>query len=310
MSIRITCPDCRATYAIGDDLQGRKVLCRDCGRRIVVDECLASGDDLAEVEVVDADAALQKEPRPPVRNSSRREARTPDVRKRRWSSRRILLAVAAMLLAGGGTVGAAYWYDWFGLAIYPIDPNPVVMTKLIHHLRSGDPSRVRMAALRLSRMAPNERRREVAAALEARLNDPHPFIEDEVADALGVWGDEENVPALIKAMDRPLGNRSALRALTRFRDDRTIEALAVQLENFFNRRDAAQALRSYGPAAEDAVIACLKHHDRAVRGEACEILMAIGTAKSIAPLEKVVAENDFFVTRKANEALQAIRRRE
>ena len=192
-----------------------------------------------------------------------------NVRKSGWGPRRILLMVGVVAVLGAGTVWAAWWYEWFGLPFSPMDPKSVVIAKAIHHLQSGDTSRAQMAAARLIRMPPNDRRREVAAALESRLNDPHPFLDDEVAEALGIWGGEENVPALIKALDRPLGNRAALHALTHFEDARAIAAIAGQLENFFNRRDAAEALRAIGPEAEDAVLKCLKHHDWQVRSAAC-----------------------------------------
>jgi hypothetical protein len=42
---------------------------------------------------------------------------------------------------------------------------------------------------------------------------------------------------------------------------------------------------------------------------ACDILKAIGTKQSLAPLSKVVEEKDFFLTPKAKEAIQAINAR-
>ena len=50
--------------------------------------------------------------------------------------------------------------------------------------------------------------------------------------------------------------------------------------------------------------------DRQVRQRACEILLIIGTKKSIPALKKVVAEKDFFLTRKVTEAIQAIEARQ
>ena len=67
--------------------------------------------------------------------------------------------------------------------------------------------------------------------------------------------------------------------------------MAARLEDFHTMRDAVEALRAFGPAAEDAAAKRLKHHDRMVRKSACEVLEAIGTEKSIPPLEKLAAED-------------------
>jgi HEAT repeat protein len=98
-------------------------------------------------------------------------------------------------------------------------------------------------------------------------------------------------------------------ALGRLKDERAIEPVAERLEEFFDRHDAAEALQAIGPAAEKAVIKRLHHRDMRVREAAIEIIQVIGTSESIPALEKVVAENDFFLTDTAKEAIQTIKAR-
>lgn len=415
MSIRITCPDCRTTYAIADELHGRKVRCRDCGRPIVVDECLAVGEDLAVVEVVDGTATLQQEPRPRVTRASEREAekgpRDLNVRKRGWGRWRIVLGASFLALLTATVLGGPWWFDWFGVnflvadhagwptlppldrvstqetvllhvinvrneetasvitgklqvsllpkgrygmsysrvddrmailvasvpdpeafakqidfgTVYRVDgrtilvvahllpelpPDTDPVTRALHDLESVNTHRVMEAAQRLSAMKPNERRREVATALERKLEDPQPAVYWGAAEALGVWGDEENVPGLIKALMKKPANQKAAGALAKIKDVRAIEPIAAALEDFATSSDAVEALPTFGVAAEDAVLKRLNHPDWRVRSRTCKVLAEIGTRKSVAALQDLAAEGNIFVAPDARLALRAIRDRE
>jgi len=171
------------------------------------------------------------------------------------------------------------------------------------------------ALMELQQMRPNERRQEVARVLESLLNDPELFVRQHAIDALAVWGSKENVPALIKILEESKGfqevfvRHSAIKALGGFKDERAAEPLAACLEELTDRHFAGEALQKLGPAAEKPVLRRLTHHDWQVRMAACEVLQAVGTRDSIPALEKVIEENNFFVTPKAREAIQAIKRR-
>ena len=117
------------------------------------------------------------------------------------------------------------------------------------------------------------------------------------------------MPILLQAMQKKENRPAAMHALGRLKDERAIEPLAAGLEDFFDQGPAKEALKAFGPGAEKAVAQRLNHKDQQVRTRACEVLQEIGTRASIPALEKAVASNDFFVSPKAKEAIQAIQAR-
>ena len=82
-----------------------------------------------------------------------------------------------------------------------------------------------------------------------------------------------------------------LKALATHKSDAAINAIAKLLPSPLVRSEASQALRSYGPIAEDAVIVELRGQDKIARIEVCDILGMIGTEKSIPPLELAAKES-------------------
>src|SRR5205807_614527 len=36
MAIAITCPSCKASYDVGDNMRGKKMLCRECERALII----------------------------------------------------------------------------------------------------------------------------------------------------------------------------------------------------------------------------------------------------------------------------------
>lgn len=197
--------------------------------------------------------------------------------------------------------------------------NADALTKAIHHLKSPNSWRRSEAARSLKKMAPNERRSEVAQALhdalekEARGQDLSTFTRQEIVEALAVWGNKDSVPALLNALKDlpehdPFTRQAIFRLLARFKDERACEPLAHYLEDFATSHDAAEALKSMGSIAEKAVLKRLQHPDASVRREVCELLQVIGTKESIPALEKVAAKGTF--AGEAREAIQAIKTRQ
>jgi HEAT repeat protein len=191
------------------------------------------------------------------------------------------------------------------------------VTRALYRLRSTDPHKRAQAIRKLKETLPDERRAEVVKALEPLLNDDDFFTRRDVIEALGVWGNKDTVPILLKAMREKDTRGEAMKALGRLKDERAAEPLAERLEEFFDRHEAAQALKSMGSIAEKVVIARLNHHELHVRITVCEILGAIGTKQSIPPLEKVIAAGkdigageNFIVAHTAEQALQAIKARQ
>jgi hypothetical protein len=127
-----------------------------------------------------------------------------------------------------------------------------------------------------SGVLPDDRRAEVARALEGLLKDAGPARRDEV-----------------------------IRALGRLKDEGSAELLAQRLDVLADRQAAGVALRALGPAAEKAVVKRLRHEDTGVRWEACGILGDIGTPASI-PALKELEKDRFFPARIAEDAIRRI----
>jgi hypothetical protein len=188
--------------------------------------------------------------------------------------------------------------------------NADVVTKALFDLKSPSVHRRMEAVRRLKETLPDERRGEVTKALEPLVTDSDHFTREWAIEALGVWGTKETVPVLLKAMNQKETRGAAITALGRLKDERAIEPIAERLEDFFDRRPASEALKKMGPAAEKAVLKRLNHSDNQVRTTACDILKVIGTKESLPALQKVIAENDFFLTPKAKETVQVITARQ
>jgi predicted Zn finger-like uncharacterized protein len=184
------------------------------------------------------------------------------------------------------------------------------VTKALYRLKSPNSRRRGDAARKLKDTLPDERRPEVIAALEPLLTDADKGTREVAIEALGVWGTRDTVPLLLKTMKEKDTRAASIRALGRLKDERAIEPIAERLEDFFERGDAAEALKKFGPAAEEAMILRLRHTDDQVRQAACDVLKVIGTKRSLPILQKIAAENEFFLSPKAKEAIKAIELRQ
>jgi hypothetical protein len=349
MSIPTRCPGCNELYQLADKLAGKKVRCKKCQEILTVPD-----SDSSPTYQIQSGPGRPKSAAAPVREQ-RRPARLerdedeweePRPRSVRRNNHGLLIGLGVgclalgLLLAGGGIIAVvllttdAEPKESANVAEKPfaapppvVDPGPErpmapvhrpggdAVTEAMASLNSHELGQRMMALTQLQHMRPNERRPEVARALEALLNDPDLFVRKHAVDALAVWGSKENVPALIQILNESkdfqatLVRHAAIEALGGFKDERAAEPLAACLEELHDRHSAGKALQKLGPAAEKAVLQRLTHHDWQVRMAACEALQAIGTKNSLADLEKVSAENHPLVTRKAREAIQAIKRR-
>ena len=64
-----------------------------------------------------------------------------------------------------------------------------------------------------------------------------------------------------------------------------------------------------GQAAEDAALKLLKENNAEVRREACQILKAVGSKKSLTALESASSDTDSLVVLLAKQALEEVRQR-
>lgn len=167
------------------------------------------------------------------------------------------------------------------------------------------------AADALARMKPDHpKRTEVARALEKLLHDPEAYPRQAAGRALSVWATRENVAALIDLLKEPSSDKTEIiRLLGEFKDDRAIKPLADALRANTLRLAAVDALKNFGPKAEDEVILVLDDRRFYAKQSACEVLKAIGTRKSLAPLEAVSKDRNRTTARIAQDALEAVRAR-
>jgi hypothetical protein len=186
--------------------------------------------------------------------------------------------------------------------------SPVEIAELRKLLEAAEPRQRRAAAERLARAVPEGKDQAVAQALEERLGDADAATRQAAARALGVWGNSQSVPALIKLLSREdtFTQRAALEGLGMLRNEATAERVARCLTNFHLRRQAGQVLQAIGAGAEKATLPYLTHEDGGVRTEACRVLGVIGTHKSLPALRKAAQDADGFVAQAAKDALKAL----
>ena len=182
----------------------------------------------------------------------------------------------------------------------------------ITDLGGNNKSRRTVALSRLSNSKPDDARKaEVTAQLLAVLKDEDPLARQFAAKALGNWGTTDAVKPLIAALDdKQFGPRmTAIESLGTLKDSRGIDALARMVAQRKDHFLAGNALKAGGDAAEEATLKLLKDTNAEVRREACQILKAVGSKKSVAALENASRDTDNLVVLYAKQALEEVRQR-
>lgn len=183
----------------------------------------------------------------------------------------------------------------------------------IADLISGDSERVSRASALLADKSPVRPNPKAAKALESgMLSAKSPADRANAAEAMKAWGSEENIPALISALNDswPPVRTAAIDTLLKFKPKQAIAPVAQRLADAFNREAAARFLKAMGPAAERAVLVHIESSDAWTRKEVCEVLHVIGTKASIPALQKAVHDSSWMINKPAEEALAAVKVRE
>ncbi len=156
-------------------------------------------------------------------------------------------------------------------------------------------------------------RSKVAQALNGPLADADKGIRDAALGAVADWGGRENTPTLLKLLgegsaDGPGRDTRIIEILGMLKDPKATRAIAQGLLHPREYMAAVTALKAIGPPAESEVITYLPSPVRSARIEACRVLAAIGTEKSLDPLAKASAvfENDREMREQAAFATQQI----
>jgi predicted Zn finger-like uncharacterized protein len=194
----------------------------------------------------------------------------------------------------------------------PADADPV--TKALFNLTWKHGDRRSKGLQELRNLMPNERRAEVAQALETFLaTDQDQGRRAQAVEVLAIWGTKDNLPTLIRATkDRDRWVRqNAIRSLGRFQDDTALKALGDCLAT--DALVAKEALKAAGPAAEKVLIECLESPTERVRQDACELLRTAGSKTCVPAMIRALKERALrhaalaTLTRlKASEAADAV----
>jgi HEAT repeat protein len=203
-------------------------------------------------------------------------------------------------------------------------PPPANLDEAVAALKDNDLNR-RVTAARWLAKTPvdNQRRAEVAGALEPLLVDRNATARVAGVQALEVWAGTENVPAILRLLDsNPTGfegdecRKRSIDTLVRLKDPRAAAPVARNFKQHFEREWTRRSLIALGPAAEDAVIPYLEDEDWGVRVEACHTLKQIGTRPKALPALQTTLEGTRkmysgykFVADAAKEAIEAIKAR-
>jgi hypothetical protein len=183
------------------------------------------------------------------------------------------------------------------------------LDKALADLKSRNPQAVEAAGKKLAKARPTEaRRKEVAKALQAALDDLFPSAREGAAEGLGQWGTSDDVPALVRMLADPFPDTRAvaMSALAAIKDEQGAAAVAQRLPDFFDREKARQALEAMGPVGAKAVVPMLHHADPQTRIEACGVLQAVGVKENLPALQDATRDPNPNVAQAAADAVKAI----
>ncbi len=198
-------------------------------------------------------------------------------------------------------------------AARPMAIDDATLDQLLTDLQAQNGFKVRGTLETLAKAIVIEARRaEVAGAIEPLLKDRDGFIQVAAAKALGVWGTADTVPVLLGLLDHQnvFLKGAAVESPGLLKDERAAAALAERVPQFFERQAASNALKTMGPIAEKPVLPLLKHSDWTVQLAACQILAAVGSKASQAPLDRLAKTDKGAVGKEAEKALEAISKRQ
>jgi len=188
----------------------------------------------------------------------------------------------------------------------------VELDAAVADLSSGDQKKVGAAMKLFIAKAP--RKPSVKALEEAmrNLDNNSGGIRADAAKALKVWGSQENVRGLIAALgDEWVGTRNAaMGTLAKFKSAEAAAPMARLLVDGGSRGAAEKALKSLGPAAEDAVLPLVANDNAWTAASACKVLQSVGTKKSLDVLKKPTKQRHWMITNAAAAAVRAIELRE
>lgn len=159
---------------------------------------------------------------------------------------------------------------------------------------------------------PTQVQKDIAKEIEKVLTGTDKTLHFSASRALAKWATKESIPQLVKNLEstETLTRHAAMDGLAMLKAEEGVEPIAKRLAELPDRLTARKALQAYGPKAEAEVLKMASHTEWAVRNEACNILGAIGTEKSV-PTLTAMSQSDAnaLVKRNAKQAVEAIEKR-
>lgn len=189
-------------------------------------------------------------------------------------------------------------------------PTAAQVDEALARVGSDDASEQATALNDLDRMKPiDERRAAVTKVAEPLMRNTTSYLRDAAIRVMGTWGTKDNVPALLAMLDQrdPVIRQATIASLGKIPDSRGAEKLAGLVPSNSDRHNAIRALKKMGSEAESAVIKLLKHTDKQVRSDACDILAEWGGAASTAAMQELLrAERESSPRQAAERALKKL----
>ena len=335
MALLITCPDCEAENRVADKFQGKSVSCKTCGASFKVTDKAHFVDDpkqdsrtntdeddkprkkkssRTDLDDEDDDSNAKKKRRRPVSDADADERRGRARGQTRVAGnftmgQKIASGVGSVFVIAIIVVLVILKFNRFQQKVNPDNNaaqqvNPALQQ--VNKVSEFDQNMVRarmgdkFALGDLQRANPNvPRRAEMAKAIEEALAAKDPYAGMDAARALAKWGNKDNVPAVIKALNTPYSNpfeqqgfqKAIIDCLGDLKDPQASKPLVDWVElHPDSRNDVSTALRKIGPSAEPEVQRLLDDsQDVEVRITGCKILKDIGTQASLPKLESIVS---------------------
>lgn len=169
--------------------------------------------------------------------------------------------------------------------------NPELMLAL-NNLKSNDFMRRQEGAgwIAQQKAADKDKQAEVAAALEAALEDQDGGVRRQAAQALKIWATPDNSKGLIRALNQDDDGvrHPAIDTLGMLKEEMAIVPLCQLMTiKGGDRPKIIAALTSIGPKCEPTVLQLLGNQDKGVRIDACKVLQAVGTKASLPALNQL-----------------------
>jgi HEAT repeat protein len=185
------------------------------------------------------------------------------------------------------------------LASYGTDTSNLGLTRLLTDLESPDGGRRANAARGLAGMKPDPAQQE--KVIKALLKDVEDDMDKGIAElsvkAIAAWGTKDNAAGLIKIIenrDKYAANvrHTAMDVLAKWKAEDAIKPIALNIGPDGGDRDrAGKALIAMGPdlgeKVEAVVLEGLSSTDEAIVLECVKVLGAVGTNKSVKPLNNL-----------------------